>query len=475
MSAISLPHARARESVVRRILERECLIVVACAVAAATVALVLPKSLSQDTWLALVDGRWIAQHGLPHSDAMAVMTRGASWIDQQWLAQLSLYELMRLGGMPLVLFASFLLGFAGLGVCAAYARRAGASPRSTACGLLAALLAAPWMMESRTQSFGVPLVALVYVLLATDSRRATRLVWLVLPLVALWANLHGTALLGSAVVCIAAALAWRRSPLRSTLLAAGSIAALFATPYGLSTPAYYERMLVGSPLHKYVAEWQPLQLRPTTAGLMFLTFAVVAGVARGWRRLASFERAALLLLVLGSLLAVRNGIWLALAVAASGPTLLDVVWPAAASGDDGQRTFNRRLAATAAAVGAFLVLVGFAYAPTVIAASWPTSAPAAIAKAAGAHGLVFGDDRHTDWLLWQEPQLTGRVAYDIRFELLSMAQFASLQVPEVYGRPTPVSRGYRVLLFPTRAAAKPFLRSGARVVYTAPGLVAVAR
>ena len=31
---------------------------------------------------------------------------------------------------------------------------------------------------------------------------------------------------------------------------------------------------------------------------------------------------------------------------------------------------------------------------------------------------VFADVRFPDWMLWEDPQLAGRVAYDIRFELL---------------------------------------------------------
>ena len=30
---------------------------------------------------------------------------------------------------------------------------------------------------------------------------------------------------------------------------------------------------------------------------------------------------------------------------------------------------------------------------------------------------VFATDRHADWLLWKLPELRGRVAYDVRFEI----------------------------------------------------------
>ena len=39
---------------------------------------------------------------------------------------------------------------------------------------------------------------------------------------------------------------------------------------------------------------------------------------------------------------------------------------------------------------------------------------------------IFSDVRFGDWLLWEDPQLAGRVAYDTRFELLSGRQLQAL-------------------------------------------------
>ena len=53
--------------------------------------------------MALLSGRVVAQHGLPSHDTLTVWAHGRTWVDQQWLAQLALYGLERLGGLPLVL------------------------------------------------------------------------------------------------------------------------------------------------------------------------------------------------------------------------------------------------------------------------------------------------------------------------------------------------------------------------------------
>src|SRR5437588_9688118 len=56
-----------------------------------------PALVTQDFWLALVSGREVAEHGLPHVDYLTVMASGHHWVDQQWLAQLILFELGRIG------------------------------------------------------------------------------------------------------------------------------------------------------------------------------------------------------------------------------------------------------------------------------------------------------------------------------------------------------------------------------------------
>jgi hypothetical protein len=62
----------------------------------------------------------------------------------------------------------------------------------------------------------------------------------------------------------------------------------------------------------------------------------------------------------------------------------------------------------------------------VLERSWPPRAAAAVAAAAGPHGLVLADDVHADWLLWREPALARRILYDVRFELFGASQLREL-------------------------------------------------
>ena len=177
----------------RRGLEREALAICVLAFWTILLALAMPFLLNQDSWLALVDGRLIAQHGLPHTDTLTAWTLGRHWIDQQWASHLVLYEAATRAGLG----AAILIGIGCVTRrarprrrCAA--RRLGASPGSVALGVSLPVLATPWLAEVRSQSFAlIPFVA-VYGLLASDARRPTRRVLFVLPVLALWANFHGS-------------------------------------------------------------------------------------------------------------------------------------------------------------------------------------------------------------------------------------------------------------------------------------------
>ena len=53
---------------------------------------------------------------------------------------------------------------------------------------------------------------------------------------------------------------------------------------------------------------------------------------------------------------------------------------------------------------------------------YPVKAGNAAAAAAGRQGRIFADERYGDWLVFEHPQLAGRIAYDSRFELLTTSQ-----------------------------------------------------
>jgi hypothetical protein len=60
--------------------------------------------------------------------------------------------------------------------------------------------------------------------------------------------------------------------------------------------------------------------------------------------------------------------------------------------------------------------------------NWPRAAAdrVALASSQPGNGRVFADETYADWLLWVRPDLTNRIAYDARFELLHPSEFRTL-------------------------------------------------
>ena len=94
----------------------------------------------------------------------------------------------------------------------------------------------------RAQLYSIALFPLLVLLLRSEAARPSRRIWLAVPMVALWANLHGGVLVG---FCILAAylVLKRHRRIEAACVLAASAAALLATPALLHTVGYYAAVL----------------------------------------------------------------------------------------------------------------------------------------------------------------------------------------------------------------------------------------
>jgi hypothetical protein len=399
------------------------------AAAAILYAGVTPFLVGSDFWLNLVAGREIVGSGLPSTDTLTVLTRGREWVDQQWLAHVTLYGLVRLGGLSLAavfLVATILTAFA---IATAAARRLGATQRATVIFAFLALIGAPWAFAFRAQALALPLfVAVVWLLVHARERIGPR-TFLVIPLLVLWANVHGSVVVGAtlAVWLAVVQLARRRGPVTpALLLAALGAGAVFATPYGPSaTWRYYERTLINPPFEGLVYEWGRPTPNVLTAAFFILAGGTAILVVWQWRSLSAFELGALAITLGGALTSIRGVVWFVLLGLICAPRPLD---GAARLSDAPIRpTFNRWL--TAGVLAATVALAGsvFVRGSSWLESDWPTGALGPLRAATrGANERVWPTDRTSDWILWHVPDLRGRVAYDVRFELLSTGELEAL-------------------------------------------------
>ena len=277
---------------------------------------------TQDTWLALVGGRDILDHGLPMHNTWTVQAAGHHWVDQQWLGQAVFAELFRLGGLRLVLLACGVANLLALAAAVAAARRAGASARVTA--FVAVIAFASVSANPRVQTLVFPLFVWLVILISRDSRVPSRRVLLTLPLLVLWANVHGSVVLAAGLVSLyGLVLAVRRQrPATAAALLLAPWACTLASPYAAGLPGYYKLMLTTSPLQAFVVEWQPTHLRLVTVPFFALLALAVYLAGRLPRALTLAEALLLAATGVAGLLVIRNTVWFALAAACLLPPLL---------------------------------------------------------------------------------------------------------------------------------------------------------
>jgi hypothetical protein len=369
------------------------------------------------------------QNGIPDSETLTVFAAGREWVDQQWLAQAIFYGVDRAFGLQGVALLHVLVFGLTVASWMAGARLLGASARATFLVSLPCLLVAPWSWQLRAQALALPLFVWALWLAADHVRRPSRRILWALPILLVWGNVHGSVLLGAFIVSFAAVVVGvrRRRDRRALLVAAGTALAAWlcamATPYGLDIVGYYHLMILDPPFGDSISEWQ--RTKPSAITAFFYGVAILSTALIAWqrRRLTFFEIAVLAMLLVGAFDAVRGIVWFSLAVGMFVPLALDGVLR-----KPDRVQYPRFNAAFAGAfVAALVVVLG------VIAAKpaswfegrWPEGMIAAV-RSAGPDARVYPSDRHADWLLWRIPELRGRIAYDVRFELLTRDGFIDL-------------------------------------------------
>lgn len=421
-----------------------------------------------DLWVGLVSGREVWQHGVPSTEHLTSLAAGHHWVDQQWLAQLLMYAAERLGGVGMTVAVCCAAVVACFALCAAVAHRRGASPTLLLLFFCLAFLAGPWGVQARTQALALPLFGLVVWLLSRDTEGKRKATLVVLPTLCLWANLHGSVLLGVAIVVVyGVSLIWHRR-LHGFVYALAAPLCVFVSPYGFSLFGYYETMTLHPPFGHQIVEWQRTTLSRGTA-VFFLLGVFAAGLLLARRRSVRLFDVLLLVVTFAfGLFAIRLTPWFGLAALA--------VLPSLATRRE-VRFQGIPAAALTVTLGAItLVSLGSIPSRAVPPTSWRPDRLAAV-RALPTSDRVFADLDLADWLLWEVPSLRGRVAYDGRPELLTRREF-----DDVVMRAATLESGwqrvlarYQLVVFDPGRAVRLARLNGWRTLATAPRFVVMAR
>ena len=458
--------------------EANVFVILAVLIPGVLMAFRLRREIVQDAWYTLLGGRLVARAGIPQHNTLTVLAHGHTWVDQQWLGQLFFYGLWAAGGWGLSLLVVIGLYLAAFAVLAVAARVWGASERSTALVTAIGLATGISNTVLRTQVAAYLLCAVVLVLLLADERKPGRRVFAVAPVLVLWANVHGSVLIGAGLVALYGATSGyaairRRGESLPGLARAAALVLLpwpcaLISPYGFALAGYYRHFASGSALANTVTEWAPSTVR--SQPFFFVVLGAVLFVV--WRQrgaLRPFAQLAVVATAIGGLLANRNIVWFALVSAAVVPRALDELWPPG-RGAERRPQANRAIASVALFV---LVLVAGTAATNSKAwfeINYPRSAADIVSRAATRDLTlrVYANEAFPDWLLYEHPSLDGRVSFDIRYELLSDRDLKSIAAFESRSGADwrAATDGYSLLVLNPKEPGVAYYRSvGARTLY----------
>src|SRR6185436_10193674 len=137
----------------------------------------------------------LATGAIPTVDTYTFTAAGERWLDQNWGAQVVLALAFRIAGWTaLAILRAVLVGLT-FGFVLVACRRLGAGDRTAALLTLGAFVVSSFTLALRPQLFGIAIFAAI-LLLTTYRRDRPRLLWLAVPLILVWANMHGSFVLG---------------------------------------------------------------------------------------------------------------------------------------------------------------------------------------------------------------------------------------------------------------------------------------
>jgi hypothetical protein len=216
-----------------------------------------------DTLWQVTLGQWIIDHrAVPVTDVYSFTMRGQPWISTQWLAQVMYALVYGVAGWagPVVLAAGAIA--ATFALLARQLRRHFSDSVTLVLLTTALTLMLPHLL-ARPHVLALPvMVAFVGGLVAAMDRRAAPSFWL-LPLMVLWANLHGGFVLGLALLapfgldaaCNAEPAARNSLLLRWAGFGAAAVAASCVTPYGWNALLASQKILGLGGALPLIREW----------------------------------------------------------------------------------------------------------------------------------------------------------------------------------------------------------------------------
>lgn len=346
-------------------------------------------------WQHVLGDAVLRSHAIPsHLGPETFTAAGSAWVPQEWLFSVAVAWAFDHGRFGWLAILNTLAAVAALTIVALHARRRGATAFPITAVVIFAGIA---MMQSygvRAQVFSWPLFAALLLVLELEGNA----IFLAIPLVAVWANVHASAVLAPPLVAawtfgtFIEDRKWTPRVERSAVVTTGTLLAIFLTPFFWKLPLY-ALTLFNSPWKSAISEWQApdptyyafaLGLLPLLAGAIWLG---IAAPEKRWRDGMVFA-----VMLAMAFMAVRSVSLCALALAPMVGARLGELIPR-------QRRINalfeergvQAILAAATLASAFFIAVSLARSPAISGEALPKRAILTLALEPGTHRVYCED------------------------------------------------------------------------------------
>jgi hypothetical protein len=259
--------------------------------------------LDPDVWWHIKVGETVlATHRWPTTDVYSFTLAGQLWISPEWLGEVLLATVSRVGGVRgldlllIVLGSAIMLALYALGTI-----RSGNSKAALVSSALVYVLACP-SFTLRPQMLGYLFLIVTLIALELFRQGKKGALWVLPPLFLVWVNTHGSWIIGLGALFVYWACGLREFRLGAieakpwsaeerrgfSMVFLLSVVAIMLTPYGTELAVFPFRFALGLPLNStQIKEWLPLAFS-ATYGKVFLALIVgffLAQIAFGltWR------------------------------------------------------------------------------------------------------------------------------------------------------------------------------------------------
>jgi hypothetical protein len=276
-----------------------------------------------DTLWHITTGDWILAHwAVPTVDTFSFTAAGRPWEAQEWLSEVILALAYRAAGWNGLIVLTAVVSGATIGIVAFYVRRHMRTDIAVMFVLLTVACGGPSLL-SRPHLIALPLLAFWTMSLVAARARGAAPSLLLLPVMMVWANLHGGFLVG---LVLAGALTVEAvfdpacrpgDSIRSWgLFTLGAVVAAVITPHGIDSLLFPFRLMSMKSLYS-IQEWKPIDLSQLSGMTVAILVALYVGLT-GSIRLPRFR----VLLVTGLIFATMQHVRNAQVFAVVAPLLL---------------------------------------------------------------------------------------------------------------------------------------------------------